>query len=134
MAVQGWSDRSGRWTGCPGPEPVDGRGRAVEAQDVRVDRVPGLGPVDAGPRLAGVRCRSQREGQTLASELGTDHFDPILDEPNLILHAGDDHALEPGERRCTPVGSVRAAVAACRRQTANIPLGPLLSAGTAGST
>ena len=62
-----------------------------------MDTVPGLGPVDAGSRLAGIRGRSQREGQTLASELGTDHFDPILDEPNLVLHAGDDHALEPGE-------------------------------------
>src|SRR5262245_24595133 len=93
----------GRWTRCPGPEPVDGRVRAVEAQDVRVDRVPGLGPVDAGPRLAGIRGRTQGKGQTLASELGTDHFDPILDESNLVLHPGDDHALEPGERRGTPV-------------------------------
>jgi hypothetical protein len=64
--------------------------------------------IDSGLRqhLAGVRGRGQGKGQTLASELGTDHFDPILDEPNLVLHAGDDHALEPGERRCTSVGSV----------------------------
>jgi hypothetical protein len=44
---------------------------------VRVDRVPGLGPVDAGPRSAGIRDRSQRKGQALAPELGTDHLDPI---------------------------------------------------------
>jgi hypothetical protein len=69
-----------------GREPVDGRECAIEAQDVRVDSVPGLGPVDAGPRLPGILGRSRRKGQTLASELGTDHFDPILDEPNLILH------------------------------------------------
>ena len=66
-------------------EPVEGRGRAVESRVVRVDRVPGLGPVDAGPRLAGIRGRSQGKGQTFASELGTDHFDPIPDEPNLVL-------------------------------------------------
>jgi hypothetical protein len=48
------------------------------------------------------RGRSHRKGQTLASELGTDHFDPILDEPNLVLHPSADHALEPGERRGTP--------------------------------
>jgi hypothetical protein len=49
-----------------------------------------LGPDDAGRRLAGVRGRSQGERQTLAPELGADHFDPILDEPNRVLHAGDD--------------------------------------------
>jgi hypothetical protein len=68
-------------------------------------------PVDAGPRLAGIRGRSRREWELLAAQLGTDHFDSILDEPNPVLHPGDDHALEPGERRRTPVGSVRAAVA-----------------------
>ena len=102
VAASGWRGKRGlaglgRWIGCPGPEPVDGRGCDMEAQDVRVDNVPGLGPVDAGPRLAGIRGRSQGKGQTLTSELGTDHFDPILDEPNLVLHPGDDHALEPGE-------------------------------------
>jgi hypothetical protein len=61
--------------------------------------------------------------------LGTDHFDPRLDEPNLVLHAGDDHALEPGERRGTPVSSVRAAVAPRRRQAANIPLGAVVVRG-----
>ena len=104
-------------------EPVEGRGRAVEARYVRVDRVPGLGLVDTGPRLAGIRGRSQRKGQALTSELGTDHFDPIPVEPNLVLHAGDDHALEPGERRRTPVSSVGAAVAPRRRHTTNVPLG-----------
>jgi hypothetical protein len=72
--------------------------------------MPGLGPVDASPRSAGIRARSQRKGQALASELGTDHLDPIPDEPDPVLHAGDDHALEPGERRGTLVGSVGAAV------------------------
>jgi hypothetical protein len=55
----------------------------------------------------------------LASELGTDPFDPIPDEPNLVVHPGDDHGPEPGERRCTPVGSVRAPVAPRRHQTAD---------------
>ena len=32
-----------------------------------------------------------------AAELGTDHFDPIPDEPDPVLHPDDDHALEPGE-------------------------------------
>jgi hypothetical protein len=68
-------------------------------------------PVDAGPRLAGNRGRSRREWELLAAQLGTEHFDSILDEPNPVLHPGDDHTLEPGERRRTPVGSVRAAVA-----------------------
>ena len=96
-----------------------GRGRAVKAQDVRVDRVPWPGPVDAGQLLAGVRGRSQRKGQALAAQLGTHHVDPIPDEPDPVLHRGDDHALEPGERRGTPVGSVRAAVAPRRRRTAS---------------
>jgi hypothetical protein len=124
LAAQGRSGRSGEID--RGPEPVDGRGCAIEAQDIRVDRVPGLGPVEARPRLAGIRGRSQRKGQALAAELGTDHFDPRPDEPNLVLHAGDDPALEPGERRGTPVGSVRAAVAPCRRQAANVPLGAVV--------
>src|SRR5262245_16034029 len=34
--------------------------------------------------------------------------------------------LSPGERRRTPVGPVRAAVAPCRRQAANVPLGAVV--------
>src|SRR5262245_48359353 len=69
VAASGWWCKGGRaglgrWTRCPGPEPVKGRVRAVEALDVRVDWVPGPGPVDAGPRLTGIRGRSQRKGQT----------------------------------------------------------------------
>jgi hypothetical protein len=43
----------------PGPEPDDGRGCAIEAQDVRVDRVPGLGPVEAGPQLSLKQARCE---------------------------------------------------------------------------
>jgi hypothetical protein len=71
---------------------------------VRVDRVPGLGPVDAGPRLAGVRSRRQGQRKALAPELGADHFNPIPDEPDSVLHAGEDHTLEPGERPLRSVG------------------------------
>ncbi len=53
----------GRWHGA---EPVDGRGCAIEAQHIRVDRAPGLGPVDAGPRLAGIKGRRRRSPQSLA--------------------------------------------------------------------
>ena len=81
-----------------GREPVDGRGCAIEAQDVRVDSVPGLGPVDAGPWLAGIRCRSQRKGQALASELGTNHFDPILDKRK---HTAKPGVLRKGRRAGT---------------------------------
>jgi hypothetical protein len=35
--------------------------------------------------LAGVRGRRQGQRETLAAQLGSDHFDPILDEPNLVL-------------------------------------------------
>ena len=58
----------------------------------------------------------------LAAKLGTNHFDPIPDEPDLVLHRGDDHALEPGERRRAPVGSVRAAVVPRHRRAADVPL------------
>ena len=54
--------------------------------------------------------------------LGTDHVDPIPDEPNLVLHAGDGRALEPGERRRAPVGTVRSAVIPRRRQATDVPL------------
>src|SRR5262245_14165304 len=57
---------------------------------------------------------------------GTDHFDPIPDEPDVVLHARDDHAREPRERRRTPVGTMRAAVAPCRRQAADVPLGAVV--------
>ena len=88
--------------------------------------MPGLGRVDAGPQLAGIQGRSQRKGQTLTSELGTDHFDPIPDEPDVVLHARDDHALEPRESRRAPVGSAGAAVTPCRRRTADVPLGAVV--------
>ena len=68
----------------------------------------------------------QRQRQRLAPQLGTHDLDAILDEANTVLHAGDDDALEPGERRGTPVGSMRAAVVACRRQAADVPLGAIV--------
>ena len=87
------------------------------------ERVPKPRPADGRPRLAGVRGRRQGQWETLAAQLGSDHLNPILGESNLVLHPGDDHTLEPGEGRRTPVGSVGAAVTPCRRQTADVPLG-----------
>jgi hypothetical protein len=115
-----------RWTGCPGQELVEVRGRAVDALDVRMDRVYGLGPVDAGTRSAGVRCRNPGERQTLTPELGTDDLDPVPHESDMALHARDDHALEARERCRTPVGSMRTPVIPRRRQTADVPLGAVV--------
>ena len=83
-------------------------------------------PVEAGQRLAGVRCRRQRERQALAPEFGTDDLDPVPDEPTLVLHARDDYTLEPRERRRTPVGSMRSPVIPGRRQAADISLGAVV--------
>ena len=46
--------------------------------------MPGTGQTEGFERLAGVRRFSQGEWETLAALLGTHHFDPILDEPNLV--------------------------------------------------
>ena len=81
--------------------------------------MPGSGQTEGFERLAGVRRFSQGEWEALATQLGSNDFDPILDEADPVLHSGDDDALEPGEGGCTPVGSVCAAVAPRRRQTPN---------------
>src|SRR5208283_1784172 len=72
-------------------------------------------------RLTGVRCRGQRKRQSFTAQLGTDHLGPVFDEAYTVLHTRDDYALDPGKSRGAPVGPVRAAVTACRRQAADVP-------------
>jgi len=77
-------------------------------------------------RLAGIRCRGQRKRQSFTAQLGTDHLGPVFDEAYTVLHTRDDYALDPGKSRGTPVGPVRAAVTACRRQAADVSFGAIV--------
>src|SRR5271165_2619597 len=43
-----------------------------------------------------------------------------MDETQAILQAGNDDTFNAGKRRRAPLGSVDAAVVACRRQAANV--------------
>src|SRR5262249_58714560 len=62
------------------------------------------------------------ERQGLALQFRTDDLQAVVDETEAILQAGDNHALDAGKRRGAPVGTVDAAVVACRRQAANVTL------------
>src|SRR3954470_1717655 len=92
----------------------------------RPDLVQGAQP------LAGVRCSGQGKWQALAAELGTHYLGPILDEANTVLHARDDHTLDATKSRGAPVGPVRAAVIACRRQAADVSFGAIVVSGHLG--
>jgi hypothetical protein len=47
----------------------------------------------------------------------------------MILHAGGNHALDPGEGVRTPFRPMGASVAPGRRQTADVPLGAVVVGG-----
>jgi hypothetical protein len=68
----------------------------------------GAGPV--------VGCRVDREAS------GTHDLKSILDKADTVLHPGEKEALEAGEGRGTPLGSMHAAIAADRRQAADVVL------------
>src|SRR3954451_24724108 len=98
-----------------------------------MDVAEGTGEQDGGSfrdpgyegRSAGIG-RGQGEWWSLASQLGTHHLDAITNEADVILHAGGDHALDPGEGVRTPVGPMGAPVTPGRRQTADVPFGAVV--------
>src|SRR5271163_3492609 len=63
------------------------------------------------PHLTGVRG-GQRQRQVRALQLGTNDFDPIVDEAHAVLHARGNDALEACESSGAPVGAMGAAVIA----------------------
>src|SRR5262245_53491824 len=64
----------------------------------------------------------QWQWQGLALHFGADNLQAVMDEAEAIFQAGDNHTLDAGKRRGTPVGAMGAPVVACRRQAANVPL------------
>ena len=59
-------------------------------------------------------------------QFGADGLQAVVDEAQTVLQTGGNHAFDAGERRGTPVGAMGAAVAACRRQAANVPFAPVV--------
>jgi hypothetical protein len=65
-------------------------------------------------------CLSEREWKFVAFQFGADYVQAIVNKADTVLQARDDHTLNAGKRRGTPLRSVDAAVVACRRQAANV--------------
>ncbi len=82
--------------------------------------------VHRAERLAGVRCHCQRKRQSITAQFGTHHLGPVFDKAHTVLHAGNDHALNPSKGRGAPVGPVCAAVIASRRQAADVAFGAIV--------
>src|SRR5947209_2134777 len=70
------------------------------------------------PRLSA--WLSDGEWQWFAIELGAYDLQTVVNETNAILEAGDNNAFNACKGRSAPLGSVDAAVIACRRQAANV--------------